>query len=59
MELLRRLGRGKDRALVVVTHDSRIFEFADRIAEMEDGCITQVVEAAGNPNSMPKKITQE
>ena len=28
-----------DRALIVVTHDSRIFEFADRIARMEDGKI--------------------
>ena len=43
MELLHRLGRGPDRALIVVTHDSRIFRFADRIAEMEDGSITQVV----------------
>src|ERR1035438_8737961 len=40
MELMRRLGRAENRALVVVTHDSRIFEFADRIAEMEDGRIT-------------------
>ena len=42
MQLMRRLGRGKDRALVVVTHDARIFEFADRIARMEDGRITQI-----------------
>ena len=42
MDLMRRLALGKDRALVVVTHDSRISEFADRIARMEDGRITQV-----------------
>lgn len=42
MELMRELGLGKDRALVVVTHDSRIYEFADRIAHMEDGRITDV-----------------
>jgi putative ABC transport system ATP-binding protein len=42
MELMRRLALGKDRALVVVTHDARIFQFADRIARMEDGRITQV-----------------
>ncbi|MDR3402282.1 MAG: ABC transporter ATP-binding protein [Chthoniobacter sp.] len=46
MELLHRLGRAEDRALIVVTHDSRIFEFADRIAEMEDGAITRVVDSA-------------
>ncbi len=28
-----------DRAVVVVTHDSRIYGFADRIAVMEDGRI--------------------
>jgi putative ABC transport system ATP-binding protein len=32
MELLRRIGNRPDRAMIVVTHDSRIFEFADRIA---------------------------
>jgi putative ABC transport system ATP-binding protein len=43
MELMRRLAVGKDRALIVVTHDARIFEFADRIAQMEDGRITEVL----------------
>jgi putative ABC transport system ATP-binding protein len=28
-----------DRAVVVVTHDSRVFQFADRIAHMDDGRI--------------------
>jgi putative ABC transport system ATP-binding protein len=46
MELLRRLGCVEDRALVVVTHDSRIYKFADRIAAMEDGRITEVVDSA-------------
>ena len=32
MELMRQLALGKSRALIVVTHDARIFEFADRIA---------------------------
>jgi len=46
MELLRRLGCVENRALVVVTHDSRIYKFADRIAAMEDGRITEVVDSA-------------
>jgi putative ABC transport system ATP-binding protein len=43
MEILRGVARSSDRALVVVTHDSRIFEFADRIARMDDGGIVEVV----------------
>jgi putative ABC transport system ATP-binding protein len=30
------------RSLVIVTHDARIFEFADRIANMDDGRIQSV-----------------
>jgi len=43
MELMRRVATGPDRALVVVTHDARIFEFADRIARMDDGHVLEVV----------------
>ena len=42
MELLRREAQAPDRALVVVTHDARIFEFADRIAHMDDGRIVEL-----------------
>jgi putative ABC transport system ATP-binding protein len=45
MTLMREFARGPDRVLVVVTHDARIFEFADRIAWMEDGRITRVENA--------------
>lgn len=48
MELMRRLALDTSRALVVVTHDSRIFHFADRIAEMEDGRITRISEGLGS-----------
>jgi len=44
MELLRSAARSPDRALIVVTHDPRIFEFADRIARMDDGKIVEIVE---------------
>ena len=43
MELLRSAARAPDRALIVVTHDPRIFEFADRIARMDDGKIIEIV----------------
>lgn len=42
MALLRQAA-GKDRALIVVTHDARIFEFADRLAKMDDGRIDKIV----------------
>jgi len=45
MELMRLLAIGSDRALIVVTHDARIFDFADRIAQMEDGVITRVLDS--------------
>ena len=42
MELLRKSAVRPDRAVLVVTHDSRIYHFADRIAHMNDGLITHV-----------------
>jgi putative ABC transport system ATP-binding protein len=43
MEVLRGVARSPNRALIVVTHDTRIFDFADRIARMDDGKIVEVV----------------
>ncbi len=42
MTILRDTVRSPDRALIVVTHDSRILEFADRVARMEDGRILRI-----------------
>ncbi len=42
MELLREVAAGENRALIVVTHDSRIFSFADRIAHMDDGRVERI-----------------
>jgi putative ABC transport system ATP-binding protein len=42
MTLLKDVALHKDRTLVIVTHDARIFEFADRIAKMDDGHIVEV-----------------
>lgn len=39
MELLGQVASGADRAVIVVTHDNRIFPFADYIATMSDGRI--------------------
>ena len=42
MELIERIAVQPDRAVIVVTHDSRVYSFADRIASMEDGRIEAV-----------------
>jgi putative ABC transport system ATP-binding protein len=40
MQVLR--GLTGERALIIVTHDARIFEYADRIAYMDDGRIVKI-----------------
>ncbi len=40
MDLLREVALAKDRAVIIVTHDNRVFDLADRILVMEDGRIT-------------------
>jgi putative ABC transport system ATP-binding protein len=47
MELLRKIALSPDRAVLVVTHDFRILEFADRIAEISDGVIEKVTTEKG------------
>jgi putative ABC transport system ATP-binding protein len=42
MELIQKIAVQPDRAVIVVTHDSRVYSFADRIASMEDGRIDSV-----------------
>lgn len=44
IELLKERALQSDRCVIVVTHDSRIFSYADRIVEMEDGRVTGVFE---------------
>ncbi len=44
MEILRNVAVEGDRAVIIVTHDSRVLSFGDRIARMEDGHIVSVVE---------------
>jgi putative ABC transport system ATP-binding protein len=52
MDILREVALGEGRALVIVTHDSRIFSFADRIAKMDDGRIERIVQS-------PKELDSE
>src|SRR5260370_4241702 len=52
MNVLRGIAKSPDRALIVVTHDPRIFEFADRIAHMDDGTIIEII-AQKNEERLP------
>jgi putative ABC transport system ATP-binding protein len=47
MELLRGLVDDDKLSLVIVTHDSRIFGFADRVARMDDGRVVSVESSGG------------
>jgi putative ABC transport system ATP-binding protein len=58
MQMMKRIVLEGGRSLIIVTHDARIFEFADRIAEMDDGHIIAVstpeqVHAAVPPAAPP------
>jgi putative ABC transport system ATP-binding protein len=42
MELLRKVAVQPDRAVIVVTHDNRIYGFGDRIVQMSDGRVERI-----------------
>jgi putative ABC transport system ATP-binding protein len=50
MEILREIAVDPERAVLVVTHDNRIFEFADRIVHMSDGRIVSDQLNGGTPS---------
>lgn len=47
MELLTQIAVRPERAVIVVTHDSRVLQFADTIARMEDGRILRIEKRDG------------
>jgi putative ABC transport system ATP-binding protein len=49
MEMMSELAHKRGRAVVIVTHDSRVLSFADRIVKIEDGAIAP----AGEPEVVP------
>lgn len=44
MDLLKDKAKNPNRTIIVVTHDPRIYGFADRIARMDDGRIIEILE---------------
>jgi putative ABC transport system ATP-binding protein len=55
MEMMSELAHKRDRTVVIVTHDSRVLSFADRIVRIEDGAIAgnSDPETSGLPASLP------
>ena len=52
MEMMSELAHKRGRAVVIVTHDSRVVSFADRIVRIEDGSIA----ASAEPESVPPAL---
>ena len=50
MELLRQVALQPDRAVIVVTHDNRVFNFGDTIIHMDDGVVSKVEVPDRNSN---------
>ena len=48
MELLKNITRDPHRTVIVVTHDARIYSYADRMVEMEDGRIQRLLGSAAH-----------
>jgi putative ABC transport system ATP-binding protein len=55
MRLLRTIAMERGRAVVVVTHDNRVFSFGDRIARMEDGRIVEVSEQSPDDRALAEE----
>lgn len=49
MRLLRRIAKEEQRSVIIVSHDQRIKDIADRILWLEDGAFKNVVEMAADP----------
>jgi putative ABC transport system ATP-binding protein len=41
VDLMQRLAKEQGAAILLVTHDHRILDIADRIVHLEDGCLVQ------------------
>lgn len=59
MEMMTRLAHERGRAVVIVTHDSRVTGFADRIVRIEDGAIAPNEETTQVPPALlPQNLVQ-
>ncbi len=57
MDMLRKAAVRPDRAVIVVTHDNRVFHFGDRIARMDDGAMVEVTERSHSEFAATAKVS--
>jgi len=48
VQLMASLAKSDDRAVVIVTHDPRVLEFADRVVKIEDGILSENIDNDSN-----------
>ena len=58
MQLLRELAVQPNRTVIVVTHDERVYDFADRVLEMEDGRIVATREGKHRSQPVPIELIE-
>ena len=54
LELLCELAHEQNRAVVIVTHDSRVADLGDRLVHLEDGRISSVERLSNRLATMPQ-----
>jgi len=54
VEIMQRLAKEQGTAILLVTHDNRILDIADRIVEMEDGLLTRDAQNVVSQITIPK-----
>jgi putative ABC transport system ATP-binding protein len=55
MAILSTIAKERGRAVLVVTHDPRLFQFADRIVHIEDGALTREELADASSSALQKR----
>lgn len=58
MEMMSDLAHKRNRAVVIVTHDSRVLHFADRIVKIEDGAVAAPETASVLPGLLAHAVPQ-
>jgi putative ABC transport system ATP-binding protein len=59
MQLITRVAVQPDRAVVVVTHDNRVFSYGDRIVHMVDGRVEKIEQGAKSPFAPRKDASSD
>jgi ABC-type lipoprotein export system ATPase subunit len=57
MTILSAIAKQRNRAVLVVTHDPRLFGFADRIIHIEDGSLTREENGGANAETMQPQLS--